>query len=453
MNSPACRRTIAAIALVASALAGGPVSARSEGVIELGVSGRTNATPSIAADGQVVAIAWGATGADEKTDVFAAVSLDAGGKFGEAVKVNAVAGEARLSGEMPPRIAVRRVQGGGVEIVVAWTARGDAASIKVARSRDLGRSFSAPLTLQERREPGNRGWPAITIDGRGEVHAIWLDHRAAAPPPGSPSAPHQHGQGVKDGVAMAQKSGLYYASVRLRDTASARLREDASAGQAGAVLVRHERELTKGVCYCCKTTVAVRPDDTIVAAWRHVYPGNLRDIAFSSSRDRGRTFTSPMRVSRDGWEINACPDDGPALAVDGAGTTHIAWPTVVADGQLEGALFYATRKNGGFTARARIPTLGSIKPSHPQIAVDSAGRAVVAWDELVDNRRVVALVTVTNGRRGATFSPIRTLNDDSAGYYPVVAAVSGSVVAAWTSGRPGTSSAIAVKKVPLKAQS
>lgn len=399
----------------------------------LTVAGRASATPSIAAAGQIVAIAWGATGADDRTDVFAAVSRDGGVKFSDPVRVNAVTGEARLSGEMPPRIAVRRVQASEVEIVVAWTARADSAAIKVARSRDLGRSFSAPLVLQEHPQPGNRGWPAIAIDRDGEVHAIWLDHRALAPPPGGPPAPHQHGAGTHDGVAMAQRSGLYYASAR-------------------ADLVRHERRLTKGVCYCCKTTVAVRPDDTIVTAWRHVYPGNLRDIAFSSSSDGGRTFTPPMRVSRDGWEINACPDDGPALAVDETGTTHISWPTVVADKQLEGALFYSTRKNGAFTPRARIPTLGSIKPSHPQIAIDSMGRAVVVWDELVNNRRVAALITIANGRRGPSFGPVRTLNDDDAGYYPVVAATPGAVVAAWTSGRAGTS-AIAVKKLPLKAQS
>ena len=67
----------------------------------------------------------------------------------------------------------------------------------------------------------------------------------------------------------------------------------------------------------------------LVSAWRHVYEGNLRDIAFTESRDGGATFAKPARVSEDGWAINGCPDDGPALAADAAGGVHIAWPTVI----------------------------------------------------------------------------------------------------------------------------
>src|SRR5215204_3035620 len=66
------------------------------------VPGRANATPSIAASGAVVAVAWGAS-AHGKADVFVAVSRDGGTTFGSAVQVNTVAGEARLNGEMPPR--------------------------------------------------------------------------------------------------------------------------------------------------------------------------------------------------------------------------------------------------------------------------------------------------------------------------------------------------------------
>ena len=45
--------------------------------IELGVPGRTNAYPSVAADGRFVAIAWGAT-KDGTTEVYVAISRDSG---------------------------------------------------------------------------------------------------------------------------------------------------------------------------------------------------------------------------------------------------------------------------------------------------------------------------------------------------------------------------------------
>ena len=79
-----------------------------------------------------------------------------------------------------------------------------------------------------------------------------------------------------------------------------------------------ERELAKGVCYCCKTALALGGNGAVYAAWRHVYTGNIRDIAFIASTDGGRTFAEPMRVSEDRWELAGCPDDGPSMAVDAA---------------------------------------------------------------------------------------------------------------------------------------
>ena len=106
---------------------------------------------------------------------------------------------------------------------------------------------------------------------------------------------------------MAQKSKLFFASL---DGAAA------------------PRAVTGGVCYCCKTAL-VSTSEAVFAAWRHVYPGNLRDMAFTMSRDGGRTFAAPVRVSEDKWALEGCPDDGPAMAVDAQNRIHIVWPTLV----------------------------------------------------------------------------------------------------------------------------
>ena len=65
--------------------------------------------------------------------------------------------------------------------------------------------------------------------------------------------------------------------------------------------------------------VAAGPDGSLFAAWRHVYPGNVRDIAFTVSRDGGRTFaaSAPRQrrpVGRDGLPGETA---APAMAVDG----------------------------------------------------------------------------------------------------------------------------------------
>ena len=134
-----------------------------------------------------------------------------------------------------------------------------------------------------------------------------------------------------------------------------------------------------------------RADGTLFAAWRHVYPGNIRDIAFTTSRDGGRTFAAPARVSDDRWQLNGCPEDGPALAVDASNTTHIVWPTVVTQPQAHKALFYATTRDGkGFSTRMRVSPMGR-NIAHPQLAVGPGGEIAVFWDEIVSGRRRVFL--------------------------------------------------------------
>jgi hypothetical protein len=395
----------------------------------LGVPGRSNATPSIAADGSFVAVAWGAV-AGTQADVFMAISRNGGQTFGAPARVNQTAGEARLSGEMPPRVAFDRHGAGDPGVVVLWTARDDGTAIRIARSRN-GTTFEPAVTLEPPGTAGDRGWPALALDTQGTAHALWLDHRGLA----RAGAPHVHADhktaAPRDAVAMAQLSGLYYAASGLRKPPL-------------------ERELAKGVCYCCKTALAAGKGGTLVAAWRQVYPGNIRDIAFSVSRDSGRSFSESERVSEDKWALDGCPDDGPALALDARGTAHLVWPTVIAGANVEGGIFYAASRDGrSFTPRIRIPTLGSPKPSHPQIAVDASGRIVIAWDELVGGTRVAALREVRPANDGTiAFGPIVELTDAGRAIYPVVAAASTGLVAAWTSG-PADTSVIAVRRVVL----
>src|SRR5205085_8969507 len=123
------------------------------------------------------------------------------------------------------------------------------------------------------------------------------------------------------------------------------------------------------------TSVAVGADAAIYAAWRHVYPGNIRDIAFTWSHDGGRSFAAPIRVSDDQWALDGCPENGPALAIDSRERVHIAWPTLVkstAAGSAPNlALFYAFRSGDRFSPRQIIPTSGP--PRHPSPAAGPMG--------------------------------------------------------------------------------
>jgi hypothetical protein len=378
----------------------------------LAVPGRVNSTPWIAATGANVAVAWGAA-ADGKGDVFVAVSRDGGRTFGRPVRVNSVAGDARISGEIAPRVALVPMAESAPAFTVTWNAKDGGTGIKTARSRDGGRTFVEEKSLQMKGAIGDRGWQASTLDATGKLHTIWLDHRVMAAD--KAAGDHSQHKGEHDGAAMAQKSGLYYA---------------ADGGP--------ERELFKGVCYCCKTALAVGPKGELYAAWRHVFPGNMRDMAMTLSRDGGRTFTPLVRVNHDGWSINGCPDDGPALAVGADGTVHMVWPTVQNE---SGVILYATSRNGAaMTVPKRVPTLGGPKASHPQIAIARSGSVFIAWDEVIEGARRAGMVRLTSSAPGAAaFGKPERVAGTSPSVYPVMAAVENGMIAAWTSGTPGQS--------------
>ena len=297
----------------------------------LAIPGRASATPSIAADGRFVAVVWSASLPSGATDIFAAVSRDGAESFGAPARVNDVDGDARVSGEQPPRVALVTRAGAAPLMVVVWTTKGARGTrIVESRSADGGRTFTPAAAIPGGDAAGNRGWEAIAA-ADGHVDAVWLDHRAMT---------------SHEGHMSPEQSSLYFGAV------------DRS---------RPPRPITNGVCYCCKTALAVGLDGALYAAWRQVYAGNVRDIAFTVSRDGGKTFAPPVRVSDDNWILDGCPDDGPAIAVDPTGSVHIVWPTLVGKGSDDPtiALFYATSTDGRhFTPRQRVPTEGL--PHHPR---------------------------------------------------------------------------------------
>lgn len=412
--------SLPALLAVSVVLAAVPGGANGPGAT-LAIQGRSNQTPWAASHGRFIAVTWGAT-VDGKADVYVALSQDEGRSFGAPVRVNSVEGEARLGGELPPRVALLPHAGDGTpDIVVAFGSKTTGTEIKVSRSTDGGRTFTPGRALQAPGAAGDRGWHAMTLDANGNAHVMWLDHRGLA---AQKAQGHEHHEAAAiDGAAMAQLSGLYYA-------------------REGPGAVQRERELAKGVCYCCKVAMATGPRGELFAAWRQVYPGNVRDIAFTASRDGGRSFDPPTRVSQDDWHLAGCPDDGPAMAVDAEGMVHVVWPTVIGSATPEGALFYATSRDGRtFSPRVRIPTLGGPRPMHPQILVDAAGHITLAWDEVVNGVRQAALRTLKFDEAGQPLfgSTNRLGPPDAPSSYPMLVSTPRGTTAVYVEGRPGTS--------------
>jgi len=409
------RATVMATVAAAASVLGGVVAARpaamrAEPVVSLRLPGADTANVSLAARGEQVVVAWAAR-APSATDVYAAWSADGGATFGPPARVNDVPGAARVSGEQAPRVVL------GKEASVVWVSRKEGASlVRVASARPGGTGFAPARTVAGEGVPGLRGWPSAAVDGTGALHVAWLDTRGDAPGGGG----GEHAGHAAEGH-HAMRQDLFAATWR--------------AGGGG-----DEVRVATGVCFCCKTAVATGADGSVYLAWRHVYAPNLRDMAVARSRDGGRTFGPPVRVSQDGWAIDACPEDGPALAVDARGIVHIAWPTMTASGTK--GIFYSDSADGGatFAPRLRVDD-GSGTAAHPQIAAGGVGVAV-AWDQggTVYVRQVAA---PTPGTDAARLGPIRAASGVAGpagrATYPAVTFAGDSLIVAWTEQASGSS--------------
>lgn len=430
-------RSLAAWAIAASllttaaTLAAQSAVAGAAAVTELGVAGRTNANPTVAARDKFVAVAWSAA-AVSGMDIMTAVSTDGGVTFGAPVQVNKVAGDARVSGEMPPQVALVPRAGKAPEMLVVWSSRsGSTWALHSARSLDGGRTYSAAVPVPGSVGAGARGWQSVAVDSRGRVTVLWLDHRAVAAAdsvhrhtmPASATAPATSGAAAP--AAQAPAMTMPKADPTARAALSAVYVAPLSGGKATV--------LTQSPCYCCKTAL-VADGQTLYAAWRHVFAGGERDIAFAYSANGGRTFSELTRVSDDHWKLDGCPDNGPALAVDRNHQVHAVWPTL--DGgtsRTDLALFYASSRDGRrFSGRTRLPTRGPA--GHVQVAVAPDGAPVIAWDEIVDGTRRLGVVRARQSANGTvSFAPLPIPQADGATgqWYPALTSSPAGVLAVW----------------------
>jgi hypothetical protein len=179
-----------------------------------------------------------------------------------------------------------------------------------SRSIDGGKTFSLPRPLVD--NTASQRFQTLTIDPLGNLFAAWLDKR---------------------GVVAAAQQGKTYAGAALAYSWSS----DGGASFSPSRIAHHN------TCECCRLGVAFAGPGRPAVLFRNVFDGTVRDhavITFTNANTPG----APERVSVDDWKIDACPHQGPSLALSASGTYHATWFT---DGDNRKGLFYARSTDGG----------------------------------------------------------------------------------------------------------
>jgi hypothetical protein len=132
-----------------------------------------------------------------------------------------------------------------------------------------------------------------------------------------------------------------------------------------------EKTLDSDVCSCCETRTIAR-GNTLMTTYRDRLAGELRDIALAHWSSAG--VSSSRIVHADGWVIEGCPSNGPAVASQG-GQTVVAWFTA-ADGV--GRVKAAFSKDLGEHFGNPVE-LGTDANGYVDALLLEDGSAIVAW--------------------------------------------------------------------------
>lgn len=272
-----------------------------------------------------------------------------------------------------------------------------AGALYYTQSFDRGKTWTEPFFLhRDTSKNVGRNFVDLTTMGDGEVGAVWLDGRD------------------RD----MKGSTLYFAKTSKKN---------------GFV---DEIKIANSVCQCCRTDLFIDEKKQLHIAYRDIFYDSIRDMAYIHSKDHGRSFTSPVRISEDNWVIDGCPHTGPSMTSNGR-SLNFVWYT---QGGKGGVYHCSTSDNGkSFSQRALL----SEHASHPQICSLKGGKLAVVWDEIVkrkDGAFTNCIKLWIEGKEDLIqlSSPLETSD------HPVLLVDDGDLIVAWTQ------SDIETKKVVYK---
>jgi hypothetical protein len=324
------------------------------------------------------------------------VSEDGGDTFEKPVQVSEPGASVRVGGENSP-VMFTDIQG---DIFAAWfqNSPAGAAQLMVSGSKDFGRSFEKPVNVidADRKSDGYAGFPTIAASHKESVYVAWLDERDHPQPEGS--------------------SSVYFA----RST------------DRGATFSPNLK-IAPAACPCCRPQLYVASNGEIYLAWRKVFNGDVRDMVIARSNDGGKMFSQPVRVAVDNWVLHACPDVGPAIAVND-GVLYVAW---YSEGREKAGIRLAiSHDNGASFAPARIVSGDVLDANHPRLSVSEDGRVLLVFqgrplhDTTTWRSNQAYLLEIRGDNAGR---PIQvTHSDNSVHQLEVLAGTTGRVFLAWT---------------------
>ncbi len=131
-------------------------------------------------------------------------------------------------------------------------------------------------------------------------------------------------------------------------------------------------EIDELACDCCPTGAALAGADPVIV-YRDRTPEEIRDI--SARRFEDGAWSEPTVLGPDGWQIEGCPVNGPAVAARDQ-TVVAAWFTAP-DAQPQVRLAWSTDGGATFGDAIDVDRDGSF--GYVDVELAASGDAIVSW--------------------------------------------------------------------------
>jgi hypothetical protein len=219
----------------------------------------------------------------------------------------------------------------------------EASNLRLVYSKDNGKTWSKSFLPHHDGTITQHAFATLFELANGNLGLVWLDGRLTV-------KDREHGP-------MTLRYGAYNAQwVQVSD-----------------------RGIDAKVCDCCTMSVATTTDGPI-AIYRNRTDDEIRDI-YVTRYEKG-AWTAGKAVHDDGWQIHACPVNGPAITAQG-NNVAAAWFTARND---QGQSWAAFSKDGGRTWGQPIRLDDAASMGKVEIEMLDDGSAVASWIEFANQR-------------------------------------------------------------------
>jgi len=285
--------------------------------------------------------------------------------------------------------------------------------VAIALSEDGGQTWGAPLTPHSDGTQTEHGFVSL-FPWQNGVGALWLDGRNMTEDGHSASSDATEGMTLRTAVV------------------------------SGPGDITHEHLVDELVCDCCQTDIALTSSGP-VATYRNRTEKEIRDIYVTRFTDGA--WETGKAVADDGWEINGCPVNGPAIVAQ-QNVVGVTWFTAA---QGRSKVRFARSDDAASTFSAALDIDAERAIGRVDIAMLNDGAMVVSWLRRgMESQGEIAVRRVDrDGTLGKPMAIAKTVTSRPTGF-PQMLRVGDDLLFAWTHIADGEST-VRTARMPVAA--